>query len=267
MGTNQLKIENKLKNFIYGRRVIREFILSTKNHSGIKEIHMQKNLPADLVTLIQKNISKVTPRLYDLNQLQERFPVNHQGILIELSSESYPGFSNENWKEFLAAVRGPHICLDRIQDSQNFGTIIRSCEALGASSIICCGPGSPVNDTVHRVSSGASFHIPKFFVQNLAQFIKFSKSQNYWICASGSKTDLEGIVFGKKHQPLLIAHNEKEKLPQKENIILLIGSEGDGLKKSAITSSDFLISIPIAGKTPSLNINTATAILLDRIIS
>ena len=181
-----------------------------------------------------------------LNQLTNF--ANHQGVAVKVSPYEYVEL-NELITQAKSASDSPVIIIaDGISDPHNLGAIIRTGEALGMQGLVIPQRRAvSVNSTVMKVAVGALEHFPVAKVVNLNNSIKILQEAGFWIYG----TTMDG-----------------NSLPQTKlsgAIGLVIGSEGKGLSQSTIKACDFLISIPMIGKTPSLNASVATAICLYEI--
>ena len=143
------------------------------------------------------------------------------------------------------------LVLDRIEDPQNLGQIIRTAECAGIGGIIIpkhdsCG----ITDTVIQVSQGAFTQIPIYQVSNLHQTITNLKDEDFWVIA------MENSLKAK----------EWYKIDYSGKILIIIGSEGRGIKKLLLEKSDFKATIPMEGKTNSLNVSAAvSAVIFERL--
>ncbi len=174
---------------------------------------------------------------------------NHQGIAAQTAPYSY-------WElptlieQAKTKTKSPVIVIaDGIEDPHNLGAIIRTAEALGMQGLVIPQRrASGVTSTVMKVAAGALEHLPIARVVNLAQAIEELKKAEFWIygtTAASSKL-LHTIDF-------------------KGAIGLVVGSEGKGIGLLTQRCCDELVSIPLLGKTPSLNASVATAIALYEI--
>ncbi|AUC61245.1 23S rRNA (guanosine2251-2'-O)-methyltransferase [Cyanobacterium sp. HL-69] len=171
---------------------------------------------------------------------------NHQGIAVTVAPYEYVELE-QLISQAKAQTQNPLIIIaDGISDPHNLGAIIRTGEALGMQGLIIPQRrAAGVNSTVMKVAAGALEHFPVTRVINLNQAISQLQEAGFWIygtvAESGNylhSTKLQGAVG------------------------LVIGSEDKGLSQSVAKSCDFLVSIPMTGKTPSLNASVATAICL-----
>ncbi|QTL99318.1 23S rRNA (guanosine(2251)-2'-O)-methyltransferase RlmB [Iocasia frigidifontis] len=142
------------------------------------------------------------------------------------------------------------IILDQIQDPHNFGSIIRTSYAAGAHGIIFQEKRAVgVTPVVAKSSAGAIEHIRLAEVTNINQTIDRLKEEGLWIAGA----DMQGQQ----------AHYQAD---LKGKIGLVIGSEGQGLRRLTREKCDFLIKIPMLGELGSLNASVAAAIIIYEIV-
>jgi len=170
-----------------------------------------------------------------------------QGIIVRFEGQiasALPSFKNDSGNIGLLA-------LDRIEDPQNLGQIIRTAECAGIQGIIIpkhesCG----ITDTVIQVSQGAFTQVPIYQVTNLHQTLNNLKKEEFWIVA---------MENGLKAQAW-------HKIDYTGKILIIVGSEGYGIKKLVLDNCDFQSTIPMQGKTNSLNVSAAvSAVLFERL--
>ncbi len=175
----------------------------------------------------------------------------HQGVVAEIEETQWGQL--EDCFE-LAKKRNEElllILLDGITDPHNFGAIIRSAEVLGAHGVIVEERRSaPLSPTVVKASAGATAHLPLVQIKNLPRLIDQLKEQNIWVygAAGEAQTTIAKLDFNRP-------------------IALIIGSEGDGLRRLVREKCDELLKIETRGKVSSLNASVAAAILIHEIVS
>lgn len=171
---------------------------------------------------------------------------NHQGYLAYV--KEYKLFEVN---DMLKKENGLIVMLDGLTDVHNLGAIIRSCECAGVDGIIYPKHNSVrVNDTVAKVASGALENIKIGEVTNLVNTIKYLKQNGYWIVGTAGGTNK--IYWD---------------LDYKMNICLIIGSEGKGMSRLVKEECDHIVSLPLMGKTNSLNASVACGIMLYQILN
>ncbi|WP_445626890.1 23S rRNA (guanosine(2251)-2'-O)-methyltransferase RlmB [Nostoc sp. DSM 114167] len=173
---------------------------------------------------------------------------NHQGVAAQVAPYAYIELPDliEQCKSVTDAVI---VVADGITDPHNLGAIIRTAEAIGAQGLVIPQRrASGITSTVMKVAAGALENFAVARVVNLSRSLEELKEAGFWIygtAASGS-------------EPL---HTVNFTGP----IVLVIGSEGEGLSMLTQRSCDFLVSIPLQGKTPSLNASVAAGMALYEI--
>tara|TARA_A100000164_G_C21682345_1_gene664946 strand:+ start:45 stop:800 length:756 start_codon:yes stop_codon:yes gene_type:complete len=215
----------------------------------IIQIIIEKNSPADKNEELKNLITKRDYNCKYLSKIKFQVYNNHrsQGIIIDFDGDvvlnNLPDYSNKNSICLLA--------LDSITDPQNIGQIIRTSECAGINGILFPKNASaPVNDTVLQVSQGAFISMPLFEITNLRNTISVLKDQGFWVIGvenSINATDWDEIDYTEKK-------------------LIVVGSEGSGIRKKVLESCDFFSTIPMQGNINSLNVSAATsAILFERL--
>ncbi len=142
---------------------------------------------------------------------------------------------------------GLFVVLDHVTDPHNVGAIIRTTEAAGGTALILPERRSAgVNATVRKSAAGAAAHLPIARVANIAQSIRSLKKAGIWVA---------GAALGEGAVPYATADFARD-------IALVIGAEGEGISPLVRRECDYLVSIPMPGKTQSLNASVAAGILL-----
>ncbi|MEC4803397.1 MAG: 23S rRNA (guanosine(2251)-2'-O)-methyltransferase RlmB [Jaaginema sp. PMC 1079.18] len=187
-------------------------------------------------------VDEVEPRR--LSQISKG--ANHQGVIAQVAPYEYLDLA-DLIAQAQAATQNPVIIVtDGIVDPHNVGAIIRTAEAIGAQGLVLQQRRAVgITSTVMKVAAGALENFMVARVVNLRQALEELKAAGFWIY--GTTADAE--------KPL---HTVDYSGP----IALVIGSEGKGLSLLTQGNCDFLVSIPLKGKTPSLNASVAAAMTL-----
>lgn len=170
----------------------------------------------------------------------------HQGVVAEV--EPYP---YSDLHSILEAVNADNsrtliLILDQLQDPQNFGTLIRTADAVGVDGILIPKRGAAgVTPAVVSASSGASEHL-RIARINLARAMEELKESDVWIAGLDNETDARDIYTAELEPPLAI----------------VVGAEGHGLRRLVRESCDYLVRIPMQGSVGSLNAAVAGSIAL-----
>ena len=242
------------KNITYGKRNVFQFIESIKVPSQaklhIKEILIKEDAYDEERKIWSNSLLGVMVRPVSLGYLDKLCRgANHQGIVIIRQNQKSSG----NWEDFksnLLPEIGPLILLDRIQDPGNLGNILRTADAYGVSFVVMSDrDSSSLSAVVEKASAGAIHSIKIFRIANISQAIDLMKEKDYWIMAMDETGE-----------------ENWEDLPDPRNLVLLLGNEGEGIKRILIEKSDYVKRIPMFGSVSSLNVTVATGIALDRIL-
>jgi 23S rRNA (guanosine2251-2'-O)-methyltransferase len=138
------------------------------------------------------------------------------------------------------------LVLDGITDPHNLGACLRSAEAAGVTAVIVPkDKAAGITPTVRRAASGAADRVAFFAVTNLARTLKAIKQQGVWLVG----------LDGESKQSLY-------SIDLKGPIAIVLGSEGEGMRRLTSESCDFLARIPMRGDVESLNVSVATGVVL-----
>ena len=224
---------------VYGRNSCEEFLI---NNGKIKKVYLDKNFSDNkLISLIEKK--KIKPIFYNKFDLDELADGNHQGIIIDAGEYEYCDIDE------IIKDNGFIVMLDHLEDTHNFGAIIRTCEAAGVDGIIIPKDRSvKVNSTVMKTSSGAAINMKICMVTNLNQTIETLKKHGFWVVASDGE-----------------AKQSYSDLDYNMKVALIVGSEGKGISSLVLKNADFVTKIPMFGHVNSLNASVATGIYLAMI--
>ena len=183
------------------------------------------------------------PRI-TLDQMSETH--NHQGVIAQVASHDY-----EELDQIIARARekgeAPFLLmLDELKDAYNLGSILRIADAAGVHGVIIPKHRSiGLDSLVAKASAGAIEYVPVSRVTNLSQTISSLKEEGFWVAG----TDAEGTI----------AYNKAD---LKGPLLIVIGSEGEGMAKNIREKCDFLLSIPMSGNVNSLNAAVAAGIVV-----
>lgn len=242
--------QQEAADLIYGRHAIEAALASKRplNRLWINERHRYDGRFLTLINEAKANGVVVDEADYRrLNQIAKGN--THQGIVAQVSAYDYWELSALITHAKAQNKAPVLLAADSITDPHNLGAIIRSAEALGAQGLILPQRrAAGVTSTVAKVAAGAVEHLPIARVINLRQALDTLKSESFWIygLASEASCSLSTVRFDSA-------------------TVLVVGAEGSGLSLSVQQSCDNLVSIPLAGKTPSLNASVATGMALYEI--
>ncbi len=231
--------------FIYGKNPIKD--LFKINPSQIKKIWIIKKRHQSFSKELEKAGFNLL-NFNDFNFKKNNFKGNEnfQGILAEIKDPkiyNLPDLINKNNKNEKQKL----IILDKVEDPQNFGAILRNSAAFDISGVIYSKNGSAkLNSTVMKSSSGNWINVDLCEVNSISNSINYLKENGYWIVSTSSKSTIELEELKEFDKP----------------IVLIFGNEGKGVRRSIQEKSDFLLNIKINPKVESLNVASSTAIIL-----
>ena len=224
-------------------------LLTYNSNYFIKKICIDKSLKInhnkDILNLIDSQ--NIHADFLDHHTFDKQINYKHsQGIYIEFEGDLYSNLYDLDISKDNTCI----IIADQLTDPQNLGQILRTCECAGVDGIILPKHNSiHLTDTVLQVSQGAFIHLNVCIETNLKSSIDYLKSNGFWI------TGLENSINAKQWYEM--NYNGK--------IVIVIGSEGKGIRKLIKESCDFLATIDMNGEINSLNVTAATsAILFER---
>lgn len=171
---------------------------------------------------------------------------NHQGIAAQVAPYEYLELAELIERAKAASEHPVLVAADGITDPHNLGAIIRTAEAMGAQGLLIPQRRAVgVTSTVVKVAAGALESFPVARVVNLSRALEELKSAGFWIYGTGAEAS----------QPV-------DKVKFDSSVVLVIGSEGEGLNLLTQRCCDVLVSIPMQGKTPSLNASVSAGMVL-----
>jgi rRNA methylase, putative, group 3 len=168
----------------------------------------------------------------------------HQGVVARAQALSLA----RNLDELLDAIEGPPLLLvlDGITDPHNLGACLRVADSVGAHAVIVPRDKSVgLNATVAKVASGAAETVPYITVTNLARSLRELKERDIWVV--GTADSAEKSLY---------------EMDFTRGVALVMGSEGDGMRRLTRETCDELIGIPMFGQVESLNVSVASGVCL-----
>jgi 23S rRNA (guanosine2251-2'-O)-methyltransferase len=174
----------------------------------------------------------------------EGINANSQGIILAIKPYQYSSFQE-------IAERANHpiliVALDGVTDPRNLGAIVRSAAAFGAAGVVMTERrAAAMTASAWKSSSGAAARLPVAQVTNMARTIEDAKKLGCFVIGLDGESDetLSGMKVAK------------------ENVMVVVGSEGKGLSRLVREKCDLVVSIPMRATTESLNASVATSIAL-----
>jgi 23S rRNA (guanosine2251-2'-O)-methyltransferase len=192
-------------------------------------------------------LAEARPRLADPGELESLCgSPDHQGVCAEVSEFEYA-----DTRSLLTAEDALVLCLDQVTDPHNLGAVCRVAEAAGAAGVVVGERRSAhVTPAVCRASAGAVEHLPVARVRNLADFLSEAKEDGAW-------------VYGASTDPGATSYDQPD---YRGRVVLVLGSEGRGLRPRVAAACDQLVALPMHGRVESLNVSAAAAALVYGIL-
>ena len=170
----------------------------------------------------------------------------HQGVLAEVAARS--GDPETQLEEALEAAgeKPLLLVLDGVQDPHNLGACLRSADAAGVAAVIAPRDrAAGLTPVVRKVAAGAAETVPFVAVVNLARTLRELKERGVWLVGTDDSAD-----------------KSLYEVDLKGPLALVMGSEGEGMRRLTRECCDQLVSIPMAGAVESLNVSVATGVVL-----
>ena len=214
----------------------------------IEKISIIRNSQAEKNQSLNKVLKIVEPNLIrkvNDKKLPSRFKT--QGVAITFSGDLILDENADYPNEESSCL----LVLDQVEDPQNFGQIIRTVECAGIKGIIYSKHHSvSLTETALQVSQGAFVNMKFFEVTNIRNELKKLKENNFWVV--GLENSVNASLW--------------HSIDYSDKIVIVVGSEGNGVRKKVLETCDFIATIPMQGITNSLNVSAATSVIAFEIL-
>lgn len=170
----------------------------------------------------------------------------HQGVVAEVAARA--GDPETQLEEALEAAGDAPLLLvlDGVQDPHNLGACLRSADAAGVAAVIAPRDrAAGMTPVVRKVAAGAAETVPFIAVVNLARTLRGLKDRGFWLVGTDDETG-KSLYDADLKGPTAI----------------VMGSEGEGMRRLTRECCDLLVSIPMAGAVESLNVSVAAGVVL-----
>ena len=218
------------------RDVIQLFLQNTRHDQRVN----------DIIRLAES--AKVKYELVPTAQLEKMVgeSASHQGVVARCRPLSV--WTEKNLMDCVENRTSPILLLilDGVQDPHNLGACLRSANAFGVTAVIAPKDrAAAMSDTVKKVACGAAEQTPFVAVANLHRTLLELKKQGVWLVGLDSEAELTLL-----------------QVDLKGNIGIVMGGEGDGMRRLTKEACDYLAKIPMQGTVESLNVSVATGVTL-----
>jgi len=238
---------------LYGRQAVRESLRAGRRR--FDTLHLVTGMKSSPLLVEIEKVARetgISVEMVERQQLDEWLSeANHQGVALRASR--YP-YAHLDEALLLAQTRGQDpllLLLDRVQDPQNLGTLLRTAEACGVhGTILPRHRAAAVTPAVVNASAGAVEHLLVCQETNLVATIKALQAEGVWIAGLEAQPDAQPLGSVDLRGPLGV----------------VVGSEGYGLSRLVGETCDWLVELPMAGRINSLNAAVAGSILLFDVV-
>jgi 23S rRNA (guanosine2251-2'-O)-methyltransferase len=225
---------------LYGRNPVHEALRGRRAHQ-VREVW------ATATAAREPWLKGVAPSVRSAEEMERRCgSAAHQGVCAEVGG--YPYVAAEE----LLAVEDPLIVvLDQIQDPHNLGSICRSAECVGATGVVIPERRSAeITPAACKASAGAVEHLRVARTRNVADFLAVAREAGCW--CYGASLDAGAAPY--------------DAPDYSGGVVLVLGSEGAGLRPRVAANCDRLVALPLRGRIDSLGVSAAAAALLYGIL-
>ncbi|HEY3958961.1 MAG TPA: RNA methyltransferase [Solirubrobacteraceae bacterium] len=253
---------------LYGRNPVKEALRGRRKHA-IKEVW------ATVGVASEPWLQGTRIRSASAEEVERRCGSSaHQGVCADAGAYPYVGAG-----ELLSGESPLIVALDQVQDPQNLGSICRTAECVGAAGVaILERRAAEVTPAVCKASAGAVEHLRITRVRNLADFLADARRAGCWCygagvpATAGARTAPAGGTQGASRQaPTARAPSDRGPVAYDTpdysgGVVLVLGSEGAGLRPRVAKACDELIALPLLGAVESLGVSAAAAAMLYEIL-
>ncbi len=239
---------------LYGRNAVAEALRANRRrfYRLLVAQNLARTKAVETVVRLakQRNVPVIAVERSHINRIFEKEQGHHQGVALEVGA--YPYVS---WQDMLTFAEHANqkpllLMLDCLQDPQNVGSLLRTAEVVGVHGVILPKRRAvSVTPAVVNASAGAVEHMHVNRVSNLAQTLERLKRTGVWAVGLEDVPEAIDYTAADLDRPL----------------VLVVGSEGKGISRLLRERCDFLIRLPMRGRTGSLNAAVAGSIALYEI--
>lgn len=234
--------------FIYGMHAVKKKLQYSEDEcEELNFLHTKNQRLQQIVSLArQKNIPTVTQARDQLNKLcgSEK----HQGCVLKVKPDHASAVSLEEIIQQVTA-NSLILVLDGVQDPHNLGACLRTADAADVLAVVVPKDrAASLTPVVSKVAAGAAESVPLITVTNLSRSLRQLKDKGVWVM--GTSGDAENTLYEQDYSGPLA---------------LVMGAEGEGIRRLTAEQCDFLVKLPMKGQVESLNVSVATGICLYEI--
>jgi 23S rRNA (guanosine2251-2'-O)-methyltransferase len=231
---------------LYGRNPVREALRGTRA-GQVREVW------ATAGAAREPWLGGVAVRIAGAEEIERRCgSSSHQGLCADAGPYRYASAD-----QLLAREQPLLVALDQIQDPQNLGAICRTAECAGAAGVVIPERrAAEVTPAVCKAAAGAVEHLSVARVRNMADFLAEARQAGCWCYGASAGGDAQGRGPVPYDRPDY----------RGAGVVLVLGSEGSGLRPRVAKACDELIALPLRGRMESLGVSAAASALLYGIL-
>jgi 23S rRNA (guanosine2251-2'-O)-methyltransferase len=240
--------QNSAEHFIYGANPVREILRSERTaHALYIHRHNDNNFAQIIELAKQKHIPV---KVVDKDFFETRFEKGHQGIAVAVSPKKTMDIDDLIETAFSKNEAPFFLVLDCIEDPRNFGAILRVADAAGISGVVFQSRrAAGITPLVYKASAGAVEYVSLSEVANIKHAVLKMKERDVVII--GAEADSNTSLW---------------EFDMKTPLAVIMGSEGEGLRRTVKDLCDIIVNLPMNGMVNSLNVSVATGILAYEVI-
>jgi 23S rRNA (guanosine2251-2'-O)-methyltransferase len=227
---------------LYGRNPVREALRGRRART-VKEVWATQGAARE------PWLAGARVRVASVEEIERRCgSAGHQGMCADAGA--YPYISPDE----LLTEDGPLIvALDQVQDPQNLGSICRTAECAGVAGVVIPERrAAEVTPAVCKASAGAVEHLRVARVRNLADFLARAREAGCWSYGASAPGETRTVPY--------------DSPDYRGGVVLVLGSEGRGLRPRVASACDELVALPLHGRIESLGVSAAAAAILYEIL-
>jgi 23S rRNA (guanosine2251-2'-O)-methyltransferase len=235
--------------WLYGRNAVRESLLAGRRQFRRLLVATGSDDQRRVIEIVSLAERRGVPvERADRDQLDARVRGHHQGVVLEASP--YPYVAADDLPR-LAQAGSAVLALDGLEDPQNVGSLLRTAEATGVGLVVIpTDRAASITPAVVNASAGAVEHLRIAREVNLVRWLERAKSAGFWSVGLAGREDGASIFETSFTPPLVV----------------VVGSEGSGLRRLVRETCDVLVNIPMRGRIASLNAAVAGSIALYEVV-
>lgn len=232
--------------YIYGIHAINALL--AKDPARIIEAYVLKGRQDERLLSVLNELMRYGISIQEMNRKtldNKAQEANHQGIIARVKAEK--ALNEQDLDDLLAQHAQPLLLvLDGITDPHNLGACLRNADAAGVCAVIVPKDKSaPLTATVSKVACGAAETVPLIRVTNLARTLRSLQEKGIWVV--GTAGEATQTLYDSKLTGALA---------------LVMGAEGEGMRRLTRETCDQLVNIPMSGSVSSLNVSVASGVCL-----